>query len=78
VEASVSKPQLSPKERAFGETNNLKKIMSSQSNKGRADIALILSIVLGLGLGFLIKKVSIGLLIGLAIGLMASVFAKRR
>jgi uncharacterized membrane protein YraQ (UPF0718 family) len=52
--------------------------MSTERNKSRGDIALIFSIILGLGLGFLIKRVSIGLLIGLAIGLMASVFAKRR
>jgi hypothetical protein len=52
--------------------------MSTQPNKGRGDFALIFSIILGLGLGFLIKRVSIGLLLGLAIGLIASVFARRR
>ena len=52
--------------------------MSTQSGKGRGDIALLVSIVICLVLGFLIKRVSIGLLIGLAIGLMASVFVKRK
>lgn len=52
--------------------------MSKEPNKVRGDIALIFSIILGLGLGFLIKRVSVGLLIGLAIGLMASVFARKR
>lgn len=52
--------------------------MSTQTNKRRGDIALLVSVVIGLALGFLIKRVSIGLLIGLAIGLMASVFARRK
>jgi hypothetical protein len=52
--------------------------MSTQPNRGRGDIALIFSIILGLGLGFLIKRMTIGLLLGLAIGLMASVLARRR
>ncbi len=63
---------------AFEESENLKIIMSTQTNKGRGDIALVISIILGLALGFLIKRVSIGLLIGLAIGMIASVFLKRR
>jgi len=52
--------------------------MSTQPNKGRGDIALIFSIILGLGLGFFIKRMTIGLLLGLAIGLMASIFARKR
>lgn len=50
--------------------------MSSQQGTRRS-IALIVTIVFGLFLGLLIKKVTIGLLIGLALGLLASGFAKK-
>jgi F0F1-type ATP synthase assembly protein I len=52
--------------------------MSNTADRKRGDVALIFAIILGLGIGFLIKKVHIGLLIGLAIGLMASVMLRRR
>ncbi len=52
--------------------------MSSSPDKRRNDIALVVTIVLGLLIGFLIKRVHIGLLIGIALGLMTSVFLKRR
>lgn len=38
----------------------------------RGNIAFVFLIIVGLVIGFLIKRVHIGLLIGLALGLMAS------
>jgi F0F1-type ATP synthase assembly protein I len=52
--------------------------MSNTVNKGRGEVALIFSIILGLGIGFLIKKVHIGLLLGLIIGLLASVMVRKK
>ncbi len=52
--------------------------MNSQPDRGRANMGLIISIVIGLALGFFIKKVHIGLLIGLIIGLLVSVFLRKR
>ncbi|HLF47249.1 MAG TPA: hypothetical protein VI548_12535 [Chitinophagaceae bacterium] len=52
--------------------------MSTQQNRGRSDIALVVTIVLGLLIGFLIKRVHIGLLIGIGLGLITSVLLKRR
>lgn len=52
--------------------------MSSSPDKRRNDIALVVTIVLGLIIGFMIKRVHIGLLIGIGLGLMTSVFLKRR
>ncbi len=52
--------------------------MSSSSGRGRGDIAMVVTIVLGLLIGFFIKRVHIGLLIGIALGLMASVFLPRK
>lgn len=51
--------------------------MSSHQDTRRT-MAFIVTIVLGLFLGLLIKKVSIGLLIGLALGFFASGLAKSR
>lgn len=44
----------------------------------RTDMALIVTILIGLGLGFLIKRVHVGLLLGLAIGLTASAMMRNR
>jgi hypothetical protein len=52
--------------------------MDSQTDRGRGSWGLILCIALGLAIGFFIKKVHIGLLLGLIIGLIASVFMRRR
>ena len=52
--------------------------MSSSPDKRRNDIALVVTIVAGLLIGFLIKKVHIGLLIGIGLGLMTSIMLKRR
>lgn len=52
--------------------------MGTQPNRGRGDWGLILAIGLGLLLGFLIKKVHIGLLIGLVLGLLSSVLWRRK
>ena len=44
----------------------------------RGGIAFAFLIVLGLVIGFLIKRVHVGLLIGLAMGLLASGILRRR
>jgi uncharacterized membrane protein len=46
--------------------------VSTSSSDTRRNIAAVVTIVVGLVLGFLFKKVGIGLLIGLAIGLFTS------
>ncbi len=47
-------------------------------NEKRGSIAFGFLIILGLVIGFLIKRVHIGLLIGLAMGLMASGILRKR
>jgi F0F1-type ATP synthase assembly protein I len=47
-------------------------------NRRRADMALIITIVIGLLLGYMIKRVHIGLILGLVIGLTASYLLRRR
>lgn len=47
-------------------------------NKTRGNIAFVFAIVLGYALGLLIKRVHIGLILGLAIGLLASGILRRR
>ena len=37
-------------------------------NKGRGDMAFIFAIVLGLAVGILIKRVKVGILIGIVLG----------
>lgn len=44
----------------------------------RGNIAFAFLIIVGLGIGFLIKRVHIGLLIGLALGLFASGILRKR
>jgi|GWRWMinimDraft_13_1066021.scaffolds.fasta_scaffold06065_2 preprotein translocase subunit SecF len=52
--------------------------MSNTVNSKRGTVAMVFAIILGLGIGFLIKKVHIGLLIGLVIGLMSSVMIRKK
>lgn len=52
--------------------------MSRQPDSKRAGIAFIFIIILGLIIGFLIKRVHIGLIIGLALGLLGSGLLRRR
>lgn len=51
---------------------------AQKTNETRRQLAWILAITTGLVLGFFIKKVHIGLLIGLALGLLASGLLRRR
>ncbi|MGX5819166.1 hypothetical protein ACWKWU_13265 [Chitinophaga lutea] len=52
--------------------------MNANERKTRAGISAGLCIVIGLAIGFMIKKVHIGLLIGLALGLLGGgVLSKR-
>jgi hypothetical protein len=44
----------------------------SQPSKGRRDIAVGVVIIIGLVIGFLIKRVHVGLLIGVTLGLLAA------
>ena len=44
----------------------------------RGGIAFIFLIIIGLVIGFLIKRVHVGLLIGLALGLLASGILRKR
>lgn len=52
--------------------------MERKPNEKRGGIAFILLIVIGLVIGFIIKRVHYGLLIGLALGLLASGMLRRR
>jgi len=52
--------------------------MNSQPDRNRGNIALVLIIVMGLVIGFLIKKVHIGLLIGIVLGLLSTIFVRKR
>lgn len=47
-------------------------------NQTRGNIAFVFIILLGYGLGLLIKRVHIGLILGLAIGLLASGILRKR
>ncbi len=49
-----------------------------QPDKSRGNIVFIFVIVLGYALGLLIKRVHIGLIIGLAIGLLATGTLRKR
>ena len=49
----------------------------SQIPQGRRNIALVVAILLGLGVGLLIKNAKAGLLMGLIIGLLITFLAKR-
>ncbi len=52
--------------------------MSRTPNETRGLIAFIFLIIVGLIIGFLIKRVHVGLIIGLALGFFASGILKRR
>lgn len=52
--------------------------MSKQSDYNRFRISALLCIGLGLLIGFLIKRVHIGLLIGLALGLLSGGLLSKR
>lgn len=52
--------------------------MQHQPDQKRGNIAFAFVIILGLAIGFLIKRVHVGLLIGLAMGLLASGILRKR
>lgn len=52
--------------------------MNKKEANSRIRLSAGLCIVLGLALGFLIKRVHVGLLIGLALGLLSGVFFTKR
>lgn len=52
--------------------------MSSEPDASRRNIAGIVAIVLGLAIGLFIKRVSIGLLIGVVLGFTALMLFKRK
>ena len=52
--------------------------MAVQPDNKRGNIAFIFIVLLGYLLGFLIKRVQVGLIIGLAIGLFATVLTRKR
>lgn len=47
-------------------------------DRSRTDIALVVTILLGIGLGLFIKRLPLGLLLGLVIGLTASAMMRSR
>lgn len=49
-----------------------------KADKNRGYIAFVFVIILGYALGLLLKKVTLGLAIGLALGLLSSGFLRRR
>lgn len=51
---------------------------SRKPDEKRGGIAFIFLLIIGLGIGFLIKRVHVGLLIGLALGLLASGILRKR
>ena len=52
--------------------------MAREPSQSRGTIAFIFIVLLGYLLGFLIKRVQLGLILGLAIGLMATVLMRRK
>jgi hypothetical protein len=52
--------------------------MDRKPNNTRGGIAFVFMIVIGLIIGFLIKRVHIGLLIGLSLGFLASGILRKR
>lgn len=52
--------------------------MAQKPDQRRGNIAFVFIVLLGYLLGFLIKKVHIGLILGLAFGLFASGIMRRR
>ncbi len=52
--------------------------MTQKPDQKRGNIAFVFVIGVGLAIGFLIKRVHVGLLIGLALGLLASGILRKR
>ena len=52
--------------------------MTRKPDQKRGNIAFIFIVLLGYLLGFLIKRVQLGLILGLAIGLLASGIVRKR
>lgn len=52
--------------------------MAQQPDRRRAGIGFGLAVAIGLIIGFFIKRVHWGLMIGLAIGLLSSTLVRRR
>ena len=52
--------------------------MQHKPDQKRGNIAFVFLIIVGLVIGFLIKRVHIGLLIGLSLGFLASGILRRR
>ena len=52
--------------------------MAVKPDEKRGNIAFVFLIMVGLAIGFLIKRVHIGLLMGLALGLLASGMLRKR
>ncbi len=53
-------------------------MQTKKPDEKRGSIAFLFIILLGLGIGFLIKRVHVGLMIGLALGLFASGILRKR
>ena len=52
--------------------------MQRQPDQKRGNIAFVFLILVGLAIGFLLKRVHVGLLIGLALGFLASGILRKR
>jgi hypothetical protein len=52
--------------------------MAQKPDQKRGNIAFVFLILVGLAIGFLLKRVHIGLLIGLGLGLLASGILRKR
>ncbi|HYH16566.1 MAG TPA: hypothetical protein VD794_15155 [Flavisolibacter sp.] len=52
--------------------------MAQKPDQKRGNIAFVFLILVGLAIGFLLKRVHVGLLIGLGLGLLASGFLRKR
>jgi hypothetical protein len=52
--------------------------MERKPDRKRARVTFIFIVLLGYILGFFLKRVQLGLILGLAIGLLATVFTGRR
>jgi uncharacterized membrane protein (UPF0136 family) len=52
--------------------------MSRRPDEKRRTMSFLFIVLLGYLLGFLIKRVQLGLILGLAFGLMATVFMRRK
>ena len=52
--------------------------MAATPDKKRGRVAFIFIVLLGYILGFFLKRVQLGLILGLAIGLLATVLVRKR